>query len=38
MINLFKVLFNLKATKKNKTNPIAARIEIEETSASNWWS
>jgi hypothetical protein len=38
MINLFKVLFNVNTTKKTKTNPIAARIEIKETSASNWWS
>jgi len=38
MINLFKVLFNINAVKKSKTNPIAARIEIKETSANNWWS
>ena len=35
MINLFKMLFSVK---KSKTNPIAARIEIKETSANTWWS
>jgi hypothetical protein len=38
MINLFKVLFNINVVKKSKTNPIAARIEIKETSANTWWS
>tara|TARA_R110001583_G_scaffold2068_7_gene15295 strand:- start:4433 stop:4549 length:117 start_codon:yes stop_codon:yes gene_type:complete len=38
MINLFKVLFSVKTTKKSKENPIAARIEIKETSANTWWS
>jgi len=37
MINLFKALFTSN-TKKTKANPIAARIEIKETSANNWWS
>jgi len=34
MINLFKAIF---ATNK-KENPIAANIEIKETSANTWWS
>jgi hypothetical protein len=38
MINLFKALFCVNNTKKNKANPIAARIEIKETSANTWWS
>jgi len=38
MINLFKILFNITTIKKSKTNPIAARIEIKETSANTWWS
>ena len=38
MINLFRVLFSVNTEKKRKTNPIAARIEIKETSASIWWS
>jgi len=36
MINLFKALFI--TSKANKENPIAARIEIKETSANTWWS
>jgi len=36
MINLFKTLFVSKKAKK--VNPIAARIEIKETSANTWWS
>ncbi len=36
MINLLKTLFRV--TKAKKTNPIAARIEIKETSANTWWS
>jgi len=36
MINLFKTLFN--TNKAKKANPIAARIEIKETSANTWWS
>jgi hypothetical protein len=35
MINLIKALFT---TQKTKANPIAARIEIKETSAHTWWS
>ena len=38
MINLFKALFNTNTAKKGKRNPIAARIEIKETSANTWWS
>jgi len=38
MINLFKALFSANSVKKSKTNPIAARIEIKETSANTWWS
>lgn len=38
MINLFKILFRGSTAKKSKTNPIAARIEIKETSANTWWS
>ena len=38
MINLFKMLFNTTTVKKSKANPIAARIEIKETSANTWWS
>jgi len=38
MIHLFKVLFNVATVKKSKVNPIAARIEIKETSANTWWS
>jgi len=38
MINLFKALFSASKVKKSKTNPIAARIEIKETSANTWWS
>jgi len=38
MINLFKILFNLITVKKSKVNPIAANIEIKETSANTWWS
>jgi len=36
MINLFKTIFVSKKAKK--ANPIAARIEIKETSANTWWS
>jgi hypothetical protein len=36
MINLFKTLFT--TNKAKKVNPIAARIEIKETSANTWWS
>ena len=36
MINLFKTLFV--SNKAKKENPIAARIEIKETSANTWWS
>lgn len=36
MINLFKMLFITKKT--TKANPIAAGIEIKETSANTWWS
>jgi len=36
MINLFKTLFT--TNKAKKANPIAARIEIRETSANTWWS
>lgn len=36
MIKLFKTLFT--TNKAKKVNPIAARIEIKETSAKNWWS
>lgn len=36
MISLFKTLFI--STKAKKVNPIAARIEIKETSANTWWS
>jgi hypothetical protein len=36
MINLFKTLFI--TSKDKKANPIAARIEIKETSANIWWS
>ena len=38
MINLFKVLFSVITVNKTKANPIAARIEIKETSANTWWS
>lgn len=38
MINLLKALFSANQVKKSKTNPIATRIEIKETSASTWWS
>ena len=38
MINLLKMLFFINTTKKSTTNPIAARIEIKETSANTWWS
>jgi hypothetical protein len=39
MINLFKTLFTTnKKNKIKKVNPIAARIEIKETSANTWWS
>lgn len=38
MINLFKALFSVNTSKKRKANPIAARIEIKETSANTWWS
>jgi len=38
MINLLKILFGISVTKKNKANPIAARIEIKETTAHTWWS
>ena len=38
MINLFKMLFNLHFVDKSKINPIAARIEIKETTANTWWS
>lgn len=38
MINLLKILFGINTTKKSKTNPIAARIEIKETTAHTWWS
>jgi hypothetical protein len=36
MLKLIKALFNLHAAKKE--NPIAAAVEIKETSASRWWS
>ncbi len=36
MLNLFKMIFINKKAKKE--NPIAARIEIKETSANGWWS
>ena len=36
MINLLKNLFT--KNKAKKANPIAARIEIKETSANTWWS
>jgi len=36
MINLLKSLFT--SSKAKKANPIAARIEIKETSANTWWS
>ena len=36
MINLFKTIFTI--SKAKKENPIAARIEITETSANTWWS
>ncbi len=36
MINLLKTLFRVSRVKK--TNPIATRIEIKETSANTWWS
>ena len=36
MTNLLKMLFTTKKAKK--VNPIAARIEIKETSANTWWS
>ena len=36
MINLLKSLFT--SNKAKKDNPIAARIEIKETSANTWWS
>lgn len=36
MINLFKKFFTTKKT--SQINPIAARIEIKETSANTWWS
>jgi len=35
MINLFKTIFIVNAVKEN---PIAAAIEIKETSATTWWS
>jgi hypothetical protein len=38
MINLLKALFGGHQVKKSKTNPIAARIEVKETSANTWWS
>ena len=38
MINLFKILFSVTTAKKRKANPIAARIEVKETSANTWWS
>jgi hypothetical protein len=38
MINLLKVLFNVNFITKSKVNPIAARIEIKETSANTWWA
>jgi hypothetical protein len=38
MINLFKILFSISKIQKSKANPIAAHIEIKETSASTWWS
>ena len=38
MINLLKILFSINTTKTSKINPIAARIEIKETSANTWWS
>jgi hypothetical protein len=38
MLNLFKILFSVNTKNKSKTNPIAARIEIKETSATTWWS
>jgi hypothetical protein len=38
MINLFKILFSINTVKKNKYNPIAAGIEIKETSANTWWT
>jgi len=36
MRKLFKTIFRCKRTKK--VNPIAASIEINETSANTWWS
>jgi len=36
MINLFKTFFT--TSKLKKVNPIAASIEITETSANTWWS
>ncbi len=38
MLNLFRILFTLNTAKKVKENPIAATIEIKETSAKTWWS
>lgn len=38
MLNLIKLLFAANTMKKAKENPIAAKIEIKETSAKNWWS
>ncbi len=38
MLNLFKIFFALNTVKKAKENPIAATIEIKETSAKTWWS
>jgi len=35
MFNLLKSFFNIREAKK--VNPIAARIEIKETSANTWW-
>jgi hypothetical protein len=35
MFNLLKSFFN--TSKAKKGNPIAARIEIKETSANTWW-
>jgi hypothetical protein len=36
MINLLKSFFG--TSKVQKVNPIAARIEIKETSANTWWT
>jgi hypothetical protein len=36
MFNLLKSFFSNSKTKK--VNPIAARIEIKETSANTWWT